>query len=84
MVCDGGRIMILLSLGVSIIFGVAINDRFFRMFESRLEFKMVLLCLLPLPPLTLERILDGVCGKSGSANDTAGDSFDPGVLDMFD
>jgi hypothetical protein len=54
------------------------------MFESRLEFKMVLLCLLPLPPLTLERILDGVCGKSGSANDTAGDSFDPGVLDMFD
>jgi hypothetical protein len=47
-------------------------DRLDRMLDSRfsrLEFTMV---GLPQP----EKTLDGVSGKSGRANDTAGDSFD--------
>jgi len=64
--------MRLLSSVVSICFGVQWRDRLVRIFE----FKRVLLALL-----SLERMFEGVCGRSGSTNDTAGDGFDAGVLD---
>jgi hypothetical protein len=67
------------GIGLSVNFGVIISDRFFRIFESRLEFRMVLLFCPP-----LEKMLDGVFGTSGSTNDTAGDSFVPGVLLVVD
>ena len=46
---------------------------------------MVLLCLPPLLPLfPLDRQLDGVRGRSGSAKDTPGDGLDTGVSFLDD
>ena len=71
--------------------GVANNDRLLRMAESalsRLEFRMVLLGRsFPLPSPSPFPMLEGVCGKFGSAKDTAGESLDedeyPGVRFCF-